>query len=127
MSTLAPRSRRQRARGAPAHLDLAVRGAGADRAVRRVLPRVRAVPGRVRASGSRATRRRTRTDRRSDLRLGVVNTIVFLAVAINLKMAVALCCRASSPTPGVDPLAVGAFILPWAVPSIPTILSFGSC
>jgi multiple sugar transport system permease protein len=55
----------------------------------------------------------------------VVNTIVFLVVGINLKMVVAL---------GLSGFFVQArwwikalsllFILPWAVPSIPTILSF---
>jgi multiple sugar transport system permease protein len=55
----------------------------------------------------------------------VVNTIVFLAVAINLKMAVALWLSGffANTRPWIRWLSV-LFILPWAVPSIPTILSF---
>ena len=55
----------------------------------------------------------------------VVNTLVFLVVAINLKMIVgAGPVRASSCTarPWIKWLSL-LFILPWAVPSIPTILS----
>jgi multiple sugar transport system permease protein len=55
----------------------------------------------------------------------VVNTLIFLIVGINLKMAVALFLS------GFFVQARGwikwlslLFILPWAVPSIPTILSF---
>jgi len=55
----------------------------------------------------------------------VVNTLVFLAVAINLKMAVALWLSGffTNTRPWIRWLSV-LFILPWAVPSIPTILSF---
>src|SRR5438552_2000359 len=54
----------------------------------------------------------------------VVNTIVFLVIAINLKMAVALFLSGFFVTarPWIKWLSV-LFILPWAVPSIPTILS----
>jgi multiple sugar transport system permease protein len=55
----------------------------------------------------------------------VVNTLVFLAVAINVKMAVALWLSGffANTRPWIRWLSV-LFILPWAVPSIPTILSF---
>jgi len=55
----------------------------------------------------------------------VLNTLVFLAVAINLKMAVALWLSGffADTRPWIRWLSV-LFILPWAVPSIPTILSF---
>jgi multiple sugar transport system permease protein len=55
----------------------------------------------------------------------VVNTIVFLLVAINVKMAVALLLSGffTHQRLWIRWLAV-IFILPWAVPSIPTILSF---
>jgi len=54
----------------------------------------------------------------------VVNTLVFLIVAINLKMIVALFLSGFFVTarPWIKWLSV-LFILPWAVPSIPTILS----
>jgi multiple sugar transport system permease protein len=54
----------------------------------------------------------------------VVNTLVFLAVAINVKMALALMLSGFFVTPRwwIKVLAV-LFILPWALPSIPTILS----
>ena len=54
----------------------------------------------------------------------VVNTIVFLIVAINLKMLAALLLSGFFVTarPWIKWLSV-LFILPWAVPSIPTILS----
>ena len=53
-----------------------------------------------------------------------LNTVVFLVVAINLKMAVALALSGFFiRTNGwIKALSV-LFILPWAVPSIPTILS----
>jgi multiple sugar transport system permease protein len=53
-----------------------------------------------------------------------VNTIVFLAIAINLKMAVALMLSGFfiETRWWIKALSV-LFILPWAVPSIPTILS----
>jgi multiple sugar transport system permease protein len=55
----------------------------------------------------------------------VVNTLVFLAVAINVKMAVALWLSGffANTRPWIRWLSI-LFILPWAVPSIPTILSF---
>jgi multiple sugar transport system permease protein len=55
----------------------------------------------------------------------VVNTLVFLFVAINLKMAVALLLSGFflHERWWIKILSV-IFILPWAVPSIPTILSF---
>jgi multiple sugar transport system permease protein len=55
----------------------------------------------------------------------VVNTLVFLLVAINLKMAVALWLSGffANTRPWIRWLSI-LFILPWAVPSIPTILSF---
>jgi multiple sugar transport system permease protein len=55
----------------------------------------------------------------------VVNTLVFLAVAINVKMAIALWLSGffANTRPWIRWLSV-LFILPWAVPSIPTILSF---
>lgn len=54
----------------------------------------------------------------------VVNTLVFLFVAINLKMAVALLLSGFflNERWWIKILSV-IFILPWAVPSIPTILS----
>lgn len=54
----------------------------------------------------------------------VINTLVFLAVAINLKMALALLLSGFFLVPRwwIRGLMV-LFILPWAVPSIPTILS----
>jgi len=54
----------------------------------------------------------------------VVNTIVFIVVAINLKMLVALMLSGFliQPRWWIKILSV-IFILPWAVPSIPTILS----
>ncbi|HEX7967015.1 MAG TPA: sugar ABC transporter permease [Stellaceae bacterium] len=54
----------------------------------------------------------------------VVNTLVFLIVGINLKMIVALLLSGFfvQPRTWIRWLSV-LFILPWAVPSIPTILS----
>jgi multiple sugar transport system permease protein len=54
----------------------------------------------------------------------VVNTLIFLIVGINLKMAVALFLSGffTNDRPWIRWLSV-LFILPWAVPSIPTILS----
>lgn len=53
-----------------------------------------------------------------------INTLVFIVVAVNLKMAIAL---ALSGFFAVQRWWIGVvaaiFILPWAVPSIPTILS----
>ena len=55
----------------------------------------------------------------------VVNTLVFLGVAINVKMGLALFLSGffANTRPWIRWLSV-LFILPWAVPSIPTILSF---
>jgi multiple sugar transport system permease protein len=54
----------------------------------------------------------------------IVNTLVFLIVGINLKMAIALGLAEffMQQRPWIRWLSV-LFILPWAVPSIPTILS----
>jgi multiple sugar transport system permease protein len=54
----------------------------------------------------------------------VVNTLIFIIVAINLKMVAALLLSGFFVTarPWIKWLSV-LFILPWAVPSIPTILS----
>ncbi|HEX7273155.1 MAG TPA: sugar ABC transporter permease [Casimicrobiaceae bacterium] len=54
----------------------------------------------------------------------VVNTLIFLIVGINLKMLVALCLSGFfvQTRPWIKWLSL-LFILPWAVPSIPTILS----
>ena len=54
----------------------------------------------------------------------VINTIVFIVVAINLKMVVALVLSGFliQPRWWIKVLSM-IFILPWAVPSIPTILS----
>jgi multiple sugar transport system permease protein len=54
----------------------------------------------------------------------VLNTVIFLVVAINIKMAIALFLSGFFVTarPWIKWLSV-LFILPWAVPSIPTILS----
>jgi multiple sugar transport system permease protein len=54
----------------------------------------------------------------------VVNTLIFLIVAINLKMIAALLLSGFfiNTRPWIKWLSV-LFILPWAVPSIPTILS----
>jgi multiple sugar transport system permease protein len=53
------------------------------------------------------------------------NTVVFLALAINLKLFIALLLSGFFATtrPWIRWLSV-IFILPWAVPSIPTIFSF---
>ena len=54
----------------------------------------------------------------------VVNTIVFLVVAINVKMVIALGLSAFFvQTRWWIKILSALFILPWAVPSIPTILS----
>ncbi len=55
----------------------------------------------------------------------VVNTLIFLLVGVNLKMIVALLLSGFFVVarPWIRWLSV-LFILPWAVPSIPTILSF---
>jgi multiple sugar transport system permease protein len=54
-----------------------------------------------------------------------VNTVVFLAVGINIKLFLALLLSGffASTRPWIRWLSV-IFILPWAVPSIPTIFSF---
>jgi multiple sugar transport system permease protein len=54
-----------------------------------------------------------------------LNTVVFLALAINLKLFLALLLSGFFATarPWIRWLSV-IFILPWAVPSIPTIFSF---
>jgi multiple sugar transport system permease protein len=53
-----------------------------------------------------------------------VNTLVFLAVAINLKMIIALFLSGFFiQTRWWIKILAALFILPWAVPSIPTILS----
>ena len=54
----------------------------------------------------------------------VVNTLIFLVVGINLKMLVALCLSGFfvQTRTWIKWLSL-LFILPWAVPSIPTILS----
>lgn len=53
------------------------------------------------------------------------NTVLFLAAAVNLKMALALLVSGffMVQRPWIRWLSV-LFVLPWAVPSIPTILSF---
>jgi multiple sugar transport system permease protein len=54
----------------------------------------------------------------------VINTIVFLIVAINVKMVAAMVLSGFFVTPRWWIKIVAAlFILPWALPSIPTILS----
>jgi multiple sugar transport system permease protein len=55
----------------------------------------------------------------------VVNTLIFLILGINLKMLVALALSGFfvQARPWIKWLSM-LFILPWAVPSIPTILSF---
>ena len=55
----------------------------------------------------------------------VVNTLIFLIVGINVKMAIALLLSGffTNERKWIRWLSV-LFILPWAVPSIPTILSF---
>jgi multiple sugar transport system permease protein len=54
----------------------------------------------------------------------LVNTLVFLVVAINVKMAIALFLSGFFlHTRWWIKLLAALFILPWAVPSIPTILS----
>ncbi len=55
----------------------------------------------------------------------VVNTLVFLVIGINFKMLVALVLSGFfvQARPWIRWLSL-VFILPWAVPSIPTILSF---
>lgn len=54
----------------------------------------------------------------------VINTIVFLVVAINIKMLVALVLSGFFvQSRWWIKILAGIFILPWAVPSIPTILS----
>jgi multiple sugar transport system permease protein len=58
-------------------------------------------------------------------RRAVGNTLVFVLVGVNLKMAVALLLSGFfiQPRWWIKILSL-VFILPWAVPSIPTILSF---
>ena len=53
------------------------------------------------------------------------NTLVFLAVAINLKLLIALFLSGffAGTRPWIRWLSI-VFILPWAVPSIPTLFSF---
>jgi multiple sugar transport system permease protein len=55
----------------------------------------------------------------------IVNTLIFLVVGINLKMLLALVLSGFfiRTRPWIKWLSL-LFILPWAVPSIPTILSF---
>lgn len=55
----------------------------------------------------------------------VINTAIFLGVGINLKLFLALLLSGffASTRPWIRWLSI-LFILPWAVPSIPTILSF---
>ena len=55
----------------------------------------------------------------------VINTAIFLGVGINLKLFLALLLSGffASTKPWIRWLSI-IFILPWAVPSIPTILSF---
>jgi multiple sugar transport system permease protein len=55
----------------------------------------------------------------------VVNTAIFLGIGINLKLFLALLLSGffASTRPWIRWLSI-LFILPWAVPSIPTILSF---
>lgn len=55
----------------------------------------------------------------------VLNTAIFLGVGINLKLFLALLLSGffASTRPWIRWLSI-IFILPWAVPSIPTILSF---
>ena len=54
----------------------------------------------------------------------VINTIIFLVVAINVKMLVALVLSGFFvQSRWWIKILAGIFILPWAVPSIPTILS----
>ncbi|MBO9652620.1 MAG: sugar ABC transporter permease [Variovorax sp.] len=54
----------------------------------------------------------------------VINTILFLVIAINLKMVVALVLSGFFvQSRWWIKILSGIFILPWAVPSIPTILS----
>ena len=53
-----------------------------------------------------------------------INTVVFIVVAVNLKMAIALALSGFFVQPRWWIRILAAiFILPWAVPSIPTILS----
>src|SRR5882724_7076920 len=53
-----------------------------------------------------------------------VNTLIFLVIGINIKMLIALFLSGFfvQPRPWIKWLSV-LFVLPWAVPSIPTILS----
>jgi multiple sugar transport system permease protein len=54
-----------------------------------------------------------------------VNTVLFLAIAVNVKMVIALGLSGFFAVPRWwIRLLLVLFILPWAVPSIPTILSF---
>ena len=54
----------------------------------------------------------------------VVNTVIFIVVAVNLKMAIALALSGFFvQTRWWIKILAALFILPWAVPSIPTILS----
>ena len=77
------------------------------------------------ACGSRAIRRATSQLFDDPIFCAsVVNTLVFLVVAINVKMVVALFLSGFFITrTRVDQWLSVLFILPWAVPSIPTILS----
>ena len=61
---------------------------------------------------------------RSDFARAAVNTLIFLVIGINVKMVVALFLSGFfvQTRSWIRWLSV-LFILPWAVPSIPTILS----
>ena len=108
-------------------MDDAVAGLGdhPDRPLYPGLPALRALSGRLRPLARAPARRPTCTCStiRSSLR-SVVNTLVFLVVAINVKMMVALLLSGFfiQARTWIKWLSV-LFILPWAVPSIPTILS----
>jgi len=52
-----------------------------------------------------------------------VNTLIFLVIGINIKMASRCSCRLLYPERSWIKWLSVLFILPWAVPSIPTILS----
>ena len=90
------------------------------------LPRLRALSGRLRAlaRAPSAELRRISSTTRSSSR-SVVNTLVFLIVGDQPQdagRAAAVRASSSSTRPWINWLSV-LFILPWAVPSIPTILS----
>jgi len=86
-------------------------------------PRLRALSGLLRPVAGAPSGELCRALHDPIFARAAVNTLIFLVIGINIKMLIALFLSASSSSSALDQMAVGAVILPWAVPSIPTILS----